>query len=490
MHVGHRVADRYELRREIGRGAMGHVFLAEDLRLRRPVAVKVIAPSQDPAAFQRAFTMFASEARVSATMTHPNIVTVYDFIDDAENPALVMELVEGETLAARLGRGERWSIEGAAQLLAQVCDGLAVAHAAGLVHRDLKPANLMLTLTGGVKILDFGIAHSDGDGADSGVILGTPHYMSPEQVRGAGVDARSDLWAVGAIGFEITTQARPFQGDNATGIIYEVLNSEPYWQRIMPAGTPFEMVLRRALAKDARVRWTSSSELGAALRASVNGSALTGGSPPVTGPQAAPATGGWGTAPAAVANPVFAPATPQKRLLPLIGGLVTAIVALVGVAVFYAGGVDGRSSGGGGGGGGGFPEPPSTSAAAPGTETTVMGLDAAVLDQGEASAAQPRELDGPPSVTADGASQVSVRDERLRSVPSSDAVDGVVSRAVARLLDDGAYEDAWEVLQANATAASPNLLRDLRQRIVRACAADNDDLRGRNQPTIACPRNE
>jgi Tol biopolymer transport system component len=255
---------RFEVRGLLGRGGMGSVYRALDPSLGREVAIKTLARDfrEDAASLRRV----EREARLLATLNHPNVGTIYglEVIDGA--PYLVLELVEGETLAERLGRGPLPTAE-AITVGAQIADALQEAHHKGIVHRDLKPANVKIGDSGRVKVLDFGIAKPVG-AADStgpmagaepttspGTLLGTAPYMSPEQARGLPVDPRSDVWAFGCLLYEMLTGRRVFLGTNPSDVLASVLRDEPDWSAL-PADTPggVRRLLRRCLRKDPRDR--------------------------------------------------------------------------------------------------------------------------------------------------------------------------------------------------------------------------------------------
>jgi serine/threonine protein kinase len=263
------VAGKYRLLDEIGRGGMGVVYKAEDTKLGRQVAIKVLpeAFTADPERLAR----FEREARVLASLNHPNIAAIYG-VEEAEGKRfLVLELVEGESLAERLSRG-RLTIEDTLEVCRQVAVGLKGAHERGIIHRDLKPSNVTITPEGKVKILDFGLAkafHEQVSEADinksptitadmtrPGVILGTAAYMSPEQARGKAVDKRADIWAFGCILFECLAGKRAFPGDTATESIAAMLKGEPDW-RLLPVNLPANVraVLGRCLQKDRNLRY-------------------------------------------------------------------------------------------------------------------------------------------------------------------------------------------------------------------------------------------
>jgi Tol biopolymer transport system component len=251
----------YEVLAEIGAGGMGEVYRARDTRLRREVAIKTLPPifTTDPERAAR----FEREARFLAALNHPNIAAIYG----VEEGALVLELVEGETLAARIARG-RIPVPDALSLARQIADALEAAHEKGIIHRDLKPANIKITPGGAVKVLDFGLAKlnvSNGSndpnesltlgGTRDGIILGTAAYMSPEQARGQIVDKRADIWAFGCVLYEMLTGRTAFPGATISDTIAAILDREPDWATL-PANTPpaVRASLRRCLQKDRQLR--------------------------------------------------------------------------------------------------------------------------------------------------------------------------------------------------------------------------------------------
>jgi predicted Zn-dependent protease len=259
----------YRLLREIGSGGMGTVYEAEDVRLGRRVAVKVLPAgySCDPTAKER----FLREARAASTVDHPNLCTVHDVGESDDRIYIVLSLYEGETLRERLRRGPLPPAE-ARDVALQVARGLARAHEAGITHRDLKPANVMLTRRGEVKILDFGIARLEGDGASltrTGALWGTPAYMSPEQARGEPVDRRTDVWSLGVLLYEMTAGRRPFGGETVQAVLSAILVAEPEPLAHVCLGVPPDLarVVTRALAKDPAERHASAAELLADLEA-------------------------------------------------------------------------------------------------------------------------------------------------------------------------------------------------------------------------------
>ena len=268
----------YEILSAIGAGGMGEVYRARDTKLNRDVALKVIPDTfaLDPDRLAR----FTREAHVLASLNHPHIAAIYGFEDSGETHALVLELIEGETLADRIARGAV-SLDEALPIAKQIAEALEAAHEQGIVHRDLKPANIKVTPDGEVKVLDFGLAKltdmgsgirdsgSGGAGPLSlsptitspammtgvGVILGTAAYMAPEQAKGKPADKRSDIWAFGCVLYEMLTGRRAFEGEDVTDVMVAVLSKEPDWS-VLPANVPaaIRALLRRCLEKDRRKR--------------------------------------------------------------------------------------------------------------------------------------------------------------------------------------------------------------------------------------------
>ena len=259
----------YRIVEQLGGGGMGVVYKAEDLRLGRTVALKFLAPqlSQDA----DAVTRFKNEARAASGLDHPGICTIHS-IEEAPDGRLfiAMAFCDGQTLKRRLESGPL-PLADALRIARQSADALSQAHARGIVHRDIKPANLILTPTGDVKIVDFGVAKLVDAPAvtATGAWVGTPAYMSPEQAASGIVDARTDLWALGAVLFEMLTGRPPFRGDNAAAIVSSILYDDPPPLDTLRPGTPASVstIVRRLLAKDRSARYSTAAELSEDLRA-------------------------------------------------------------------------------------------------------------------------------------------------------------------------------------------------------------------------------
>jgi len=260
----------YEVVSSLGAGGMGEVYRARDTKLGREVAIKLLLEEVSQNAERLA--RFEREARVLASLNHPNIASLHAFEQEGDTNFLVMELVEGETLAERIKRGAI-PIEEALPLFLQIAEGLEAAHEKGVIHRDLKPANIKVTDDGQVKILDFGLAKAMAPEVDAsdpaisqsptltlaatqrGEILGTAAYMSPEQARGKAVDKRTDVWAFGVCLYEALAGQRLFEGEDAMDTVGAVLRDVPSWDPL-PSGVPRRLreLLERCLRKDPRHR--------------------------------------------------------------------------------------------------------------------------------------------------------------------------------------------------------------------------------------------
>ena len=255
----------YRLGRRLGRGAMGIVYEGMDPE-GYGVAIKVL--SGELAASDEFVERFRREATAAANFDHPNITRVYGFGEDGDRLYMAMELLEGRDLKSLLETGEAGSLAERIRLMTEVAAGMSVVHAGGLVHRDLKPANIHVTPEGTAKIMDFGLVRlSDSDMTRTGMVMGSPAYMAPEQLRGEHVDARCDVFSLGAVFYEMLTGKRAFPGKRLTDVMMSVMGAEPPPLSVSApdAPAPVALVVARCLRKDPRVRYRSAGELHAAL---------------------------------------------------------------------------------------------------------------------------------------------------------------------------------------------------------------------------------
>ncbi|TWG04332.1 serine/threonine-protein kinase [Streptomyces brevispora] len=279
MEEPRRLGGRYELGSVLGRGGMAEVYLAHDTRLGRTVAVKTLRAdlARDPS-FQ---ARFRREAQSAASLNHPAIVAVYDtgedYVDGVSIPYIVMEYVDGSTLRELLHSGRRLLPERTLEMTVGILQALEYSHRAGIVHRDIKPANVMLTRTGQVKVMDFGIARAMGDSGmtmtQTSAVIGTAQYLSPEQAKGEQVDARSDLYSTGCLLYELLTVRPPFIGDSPVAVAYQHVREEPQTpSNFDPEITPeMDAIVLKALVKDPDYRYQSADEMRADIEACLDG---------------------------------------------------------------------------------------------------------------------------------------------------------------------------------------------------------------------------
>ena len=264
---------RYRILGELGRGAMGVVYRAEDPVLDRQLAIKTVFVPADDADRAEYEARFTQEARAAGKLAHPGIVTIYDVGREGEVVYMAMELLEGVDLSAQAAT-RRFSVTEAVGIVERVADALSFAHDRGVVHRDIKPPNIMLVGGGRVKIMDFGIVRmrSSDLKTQTGLMLGTPRYMSPEQVAGRPVDQRSDIFSLGIVLYELLTGTKLFAGDGATEIMYNVSQLRPVPPSRINRQVPamLDLVVAKALEKDAGERYQDAHQFAADLRACLN----------------------------------------------------------------------------------------------------------------------------------------------------------------------------------------------------------------------------
>jgi serine/threonine-protein kinase len=262
---------RYLVQSELGRGAMGVVYKATDSVLERTVAVKTVNMALERDGADRYEARFYQEARAAGGLNHPNIVTVYDVGKSNDVVFMAMEYIEGPELRTLIVEGRPMPVSQAVSIAAQVADGLAYAHQHGVVHRDVKPANIMVPRDSPVKITDFGIARMRSAAADltqTGVMLGSPKYMSPEQVIGKRADHRSDIFSLGVILYEMLTGMAPFTGENVTALMYQIVNFAPPAPSALNGAVPelADYIVAKMLAKALEERYQSAAEVTRDLR--------------------------------------------------------------------------------------------------------------------------------------------------------------------------------------------------------------------------------
>ncbi len=334
--------NRYRLNEKIGSGGMSEVFLADDLTLNRPVAVKVLHAefARDPSYIQR----FRYEAQAAANLNHPNIVSVYDWGNEGDVYYIVMEYVEGRELKELLREQGRLGPERAAEITAEIAAALQFAHRHNLVHRDIKPHNVIITPTGQVKVMDFGIARAaTGTGmTQTGVVMGTAQYLSPEQAQGLSVDGRSDIYSLGIVLYEMLSGRVPFDDENPLTVAYRQVRDDPIPLSVLEPSTPgtIESIDMKALAKNPANRYQTAQELKADLLRFLEGIPVTA-TPvmPVAGASPEPAASAMPT----TALPVSAqPSEDEARKTPTWVWVLVSILgvlAVVGIilALVFAG---------------------------------------------------------------------------------------------------------------------------------------------------------
>jgi serine/threonine-protein kinase len=284
---------RYEILGELGKGAMGVVYRANDPLLSRTVAIKTVIMSDDPQEMAEYEARFYQEAKAAGGLNHPAIVTIYDIGKSGNVAFMAMELLDGNELRGLMKPGAPLAPARAVEIAAQVAEGLAYAHQHGVVHRDIKPANIMILKSGAAKITDFGIARMRQAEVrtQTGVVLGSPRYMSPEQVAGKRAEPRSDIFSLGVILYEMLTGKPAFTGEDVTSVMYQILNVVPPPPSSLNPGVPavLDFVVAKALAKSPDDRYQDAAELARDLREIARDSAtpVAAAAPPRAAPQPA-----------------------------------------------------------------------------------------------------------------------------------------------------------------------------------------------------------
>jgi serine/threonine-protein kinase len=257
---------RFDILEELGKGSMGQVYKALDPKINRLLAIKTIRFSDEfeEDLIQEIKERFFREAEIAGQLSHPSIVTIYDVGEDRDLTYMAMEFLEGENLEKYIFKENLLPFTKILDIIAEVAEALAFAHRADVIHRDIKPANIMLLKNGGVKVTDFGIAKAiSSSRTKTGVILGTPNYMSPEQIMGQKMDLRSDIFSLGVLFFQLLTGELPFHGENLSSLLYQITQIRHPSLRSYNPKIPrvCEQILNKALAKDPKDRFSSAEEM-------------------------------------------------------------------------------------------------------------------------------------------------------------------------------------------------------------------------------------
>ncbi|HEY8021499.1 MAG TPA: serine/threonine-protein kinase, partial [Thermoanaerobaculia bacterium] len=269
---GGKTVGRYRIERFLGAGAMGEVYLADDPHIERQLAIKTVRLTGRPQEIEDRKKRLLREARAAGRLLHPNVVTLFDTGEADGVLYLAFEYVEGSDLSSRVGAVPPLSLREVLGIVRQVAEALDYAHHQGIVHRDIKPSNILLDKSGHVKVADFGIAKIAGQATEltvAGSVMGSPQYLSPEQIRGEDLDGRSDLFSLGVVLFELLSGRRPFDGDTITTLVYQILHKDTPSISELRGGIParLERLLARMLAKDRDERISAAAQVADELAA-------------------------------------------------------------------------------------------------------------------------------------------------------------------------------------------------------------------------------
>jgi serine/threonine-protein kinase len=344
---------RYEILKELGRGGMGIVLMGRDPHLDRKVALKIIKidDSGDGMDHKELHERFYIEARAAGKINHPNIVTVYDVGEVDGKKFIAMEFVEGRTLADIISKDGPLPLLRTAKFIHQIADGLAYAHDSGIVHRDIKPGNILVTADDKAKIADFGLARlqSSGSVTQTGHAVGSPSYMSPEQVQGLAVDGRSDMFSLGVLFYELLTQRRPFEGESLTTVIFKIIKDTPMAPSQINKAVPpaIDNIIAKMTAKDPNMRYPSCADVAKAMLPFITDQS----SFPLTTSDAVRTVSfsskdvSAGKIRGGIDTPPRSSKAPGKPIAALIAGLALFVAAIVGGIVYFKPGSTTRESG-------------------------------------------------------------------------------------------------------------------------------------------------
>jgi len=328
---------KYELRRELGRGAMGVVYEAFDPSIERIVALKTIRSDQlESAEGQDVVGRFQREAKAAGRLNHPNIVSIYDFGEDHGTSFIAMEFVSGRELKSYFENNERFPMADIVRVMSQLLDALEYSHRYGVVHRDIKPANIILLPDGRVKVADFGIARIESSQyTQAGTVLGTPAYMSPEQFMGQTVDGRSDIFSAGVVLYQFLTGERPFSG-TATTIMHKVLMEDPLPPSMLNVQVPkpFDAVIKKAMAKRPEDRFQTAREFADAIRAAAADKSAPESDATVVATAVNAAAASRTANPETAAASSAAPAPRRKSPLPVLAAVLASVIG-IGIASYF-----------------------------------------------------------------------------------------------------------------------------------------------------------
>ncbi len=458
---------KYEIRRELGRGAMGVVYEAFDPLIERVVALKTIRADQLAGGnAAEILARFRREAQAAGRLTHPNIVAIYDFGEDAGVWYIAMELVKGRELKEYFEKNERFATADAVRVLTQILAALGYSHRLGVVHRDVKPSNVFLLPDGSVKVADFGIAHIESSELTQvGTVLGTPAYMSPEQILGLPVDGRSDLFSVGVILYQFLTGERPFTG-NATITMRKVLEEDPLPPSRFNVQIPGAMdaVVRVALAKKPDERFQTAEEFAAALDAAAHADREHSGETTLAPPAKKPAAASFAGASLAsgtggaknIASGQAAPAAAPKSQRAALAVVAAVVVVAIGVAVWFI--TQRRAD---------TPDktvqatvtPPSGRAATPPPPTAGVGAGAGAVPAAPPAVAPPKTEPGALVISAVGLvdpSEARYQGDKalMQSDLRADSRSQLVEKAVGLLVDTGSVAKNYDLLRSKLMSRS------------------------------------